>query len=306
MAGRRTWRASASLWGAVALLTVTAIGAGTLVAAAYQHAAPLANSGEPAPVPSFDLGVQTPTPTPTPEPSAAAIPRESERFLTVGTGAGSNVWWRGVAGACDGAPPVVERSTDAGATWTDVTPLYKGASQLAALDSLDQTEAEIIGGVGPTCEPQALRTFTQGQFWDSYPDVLAASRFVALTDPAIVQQPAGPVAAPCAEAQGLRTQGDLVALVCDATAYVSRAAGEWVALPAPDAAAVAIDGDAVLVAHTSGECNGLSLTRYAAADPAQPEPPRCSEGADPSQPTAIAPTDAGTLIWSGESPPVIE
>ena len=301
MAGSRNWRASASLWGAVAVLTITAIGVGTLVATAYQHSAPLANSGEAAPVPTFDLGVQTPTPTPTPEPTTPAIPRESERFLTVGTGVGSNVWWRGVAGACGGTPPVVERSTDGGVTWADVTPLYRGASQLVALDSFDQTEAEIIVGVGPTCEPQALRTFTQGRFWDSYPDALAASRFVALTDSATVQQPAGPVAAPCAEARGLRAQGDLVALVCDSTAYVSRAGGEWVTLPAPDAAAVAIDGDAVLVAHSSDECNGLALTRYAAADPAQPEPPSCTEGADPSEVIAIAPTPSGVALWSGDT-----
>ncbi len=230
-------RISAARWGAVAVLVVAALGVGALVAQAYQHATPVPHSGQAAPVPTFTLGVQTPTPTPTPAP---VVDRATERFFTVGTGAGANVWWRGVAGACGGAAPVVERSTDGGATWTNVTP--PDAAQLASIEAFDQTEADLIVGVGANCEPQALRTFTQGQFWEPNPGVLAASRFVALADPATVVTPAGPIAAPCAQAHGLRARGDLIALVCDGVAYV--AGGDaWVALPAPDAVAVAIDGD---------------------------------------------------------------
>lgn len=277
-------------------MTVVALGAGTLAAAAFQHAAPEAPNGAPAPVPTFTLGVRTPTPTPTPEP-VAALPRESERFLSVS--ADGAVWWRGVAGACGGAAPLVERSVDGGASWTDVTPLYTGAAQIAALDASDQTEAILVAGVGPACEPQALRTFTQGQFWESYPDVLAASRFVPPTDDDIVTTPIDPLAAPCADARGLRANGDLVTLVCNGTAYVSGAGAEWVALPAPDAAAVATDGVDVLVAHRSDACPGLTLTGFAAGAPDAPAEPTCADG-DPAQPTALALTAAGAVVWSGE------
>jgi hypothetical protein len=304
VAGRRTWRASGSFGGAVALVTIVAVGSGALVSAAYQHATPAAGAGAPAPVPTFDLGVQTPTPTPTPEPTPE-VPRESERFLAVGTGVGSNVWWRGIAGSCGGNPPVVERSTDGGTTWTDVTPLYLGAAQLVSLDTFEQTEAELIVGIGPDCEPAALRTYTHGQFWDFYPDALATARFVAPVDAATVQQPSSPAAAPCADARGMRAEGDLVALVCDSTAYISRAGGEWDALPAPDASAVAIKGDGVLVAHTADGCNGLELTRYAGADAATAEQSLCMADLIPTDPLAIAATDAGPLVWSGGSNAIV-
>ena len=177
----------------------------------YEHAAPVPHSGEAAPVPTFTLGVTTPTPTPTPTPEPAPqLARDTERFLAAGPGA----WWRGVAGACGRTPPRVERSTDNGETWTDVTPLYTGAAQLAALSSVGQTEAELVVGVGPDCAPQALRTYTQGEFWEPFPEVLAAYRYVNLADPALVQLRAAASAAPCGDARGLRGQGEVAALVC--------------------------------------------------------------------------------------------
>lgn len=299
MARGRSLSSSTIRWGAVAVLVTVGIGAGALVAAAYEHANRGQTTGTAAPVPTFTLGVETPTPTPTPEP-VAAPPRDAERFLAVGTGTGSDVWWRATAGACGGPAPILERSADAGATWVEVTPLYKGVTQLVALDTFAQTQAQIVAAVGSSCEPQALRTFTQGQFWDSYPDVLAASRFISITDPSTVQLPSGLMAAPCADAQGLRAQGDVVALICNSTAFVATGS-EWVAMPAPDAAALTIAGDSVLLAHAAADCSGLSLTRFADGDPAQPEPAGCLEGIDPTQPLAVTSTPAGTLVWSGDT-----
>lgn len=296
MALHKHLRVSVARWGAVAVLGVAALGVGALVAQAYQHATPVPHSGQAAPVPTFTLGVQTPTPTPTPTP---VIDRAAERFLTVGTGIGANVWWRGVAGACGGPPPVVERSTDGGATWTNVTP--PDAAQLASIEAFDQTEADLVVGVGANCEPQALRTFTQGQFWESNPDVLAASSFVALADPATVATPAWPVAAPCAQAHSLRTGGDLAALVCDGTAYVADAGGTWVALPAPEAATVAIEADTVLVAHADDACAGLALTRYAVGGQSQLAPPACTDLEAATAPSAIAAAESGPYVWSADT-----
>jgi hypothetical protein len=300
VANGRALHTSTFRWGAVAVLVAAGIGVGTLVASAYGHATPIPHAREPAPIPTFSLGVQSPAPTPSPTTSAAQQPRDGERFLAVGTGAGSNIWWRAVAGTCGGTPPLVERSTDAGAMWSDVTPLYLGAAQLTSLDSFNQTEAQLVVGVGPSCEPQALRTFTQGQFWESNPDALAASRFVDLRDPATVQLSSSPTAAPCADARGMRAQGVVVALICDSTAYVATG-GEWMALPNPDAAAIAVAAEGVMVAHAAPDCPGLSLSRYVTTDLNQPALSRCAEGVEATEPIAITTTPSGTLVWSGES-----
>jgi hypothetical protein len=299
---------SAARWGTFALLVVGSLGVGTLVASAYEHAAPIPHSGEAAPVPTFTLGVRMPTATLTPTPTPASVPetlattpRDAERFLE----AGSNVWWRGVAGQCGQSAPVLERSIDGGASWQTVTPLSIGASQIASLDAFEQTEAELVVGLGSDCSPTALRTYTQGEFWESYPDVLTASRFVTLADPSTVQLTSGSVASPCAQAHGLRARGDRVTLVCDGSAYIMRAPGEWAALAAPDAAAVAIDGDTVVVAHAADGCAGIALTRFGGTGFAPLGPARCVAGLEPSHPTAIAATDAGTLVWAGETITVI-
>lgn len=181
-----------------------------------------------------------------------------------------------------------------------MTPLCRGVTQLAALDTFAQTEAEIVVSVGPTCESQAMRTFTQGQFWESYPHVLAASRFVRVTDAGTVKLPSGPAAAPCADARGLRAQGDVVALICESTAFVAKE-GDWIALPTPDAAAIAIDGVDVIVAHAADGCSGLALTRFANADRSKPERSQCAPGLDRTAPTAITSTDGGASVWSGEA-----
>ena len=171
-----------------------------LAFAAYERARPAAPTGTMAPAPTFDLGVQTPTPTPT--PTGDEVPPDRRRLLSIG----SAQWWRATAGACGGAAPLIERSSDGGATWTDVTPNYLGVAQVQTLDAFSSADAEVVAAtVG--CNAQALRTYTRGEFWESYPDVLAASRFVDPKDAASVRLPGGPVPAPCETAIGTARRG---------------------------------------------------------------------------------------------------
>ena len=314
-AQRSTEGLVARLLAVIAMLGV-AVGVAVLVASAYGHTAQTRPAGTVAPVPAFTLGVKPPTPSalPTADPRSSdmldpapvpttkpAGPRDAERFLAAGSGAGSNVWWRAVAGECGRAQPFVERSIDQGATWTDVSPLSNGATQIASLDAFEQVQAELVVGTGPSCEPQALRTYTEGEFWESYPNVLALSRFIQFRDPSFVASPVGPIAAPCTDGRSLRARGALVAIVCDGLAYVAREGATWVQLPATEVSSLSISGDGVMVAHVEDGCDGIALTRYAAGDPAQPGPSDCAQSADGSQATAIADSAAGTLVWSGDS-----
>lgn len=261
----------------------------------------------PAPVPSFSLGgPRTTTPTPASSPSASPAPSTSatgsprgadatERFLTVG----SAVVWRASAGACGATAPVIERSTDAGATWNDVTPSYRQIARVLSLDAFAGTQAEAVAAVGTGCEVQALRTFTQGEFWAPYPEVLRASRYLDPARASTVVTPQGAVTTPCDEPRSFRAQGEVVALVCDGTAQ-RLANGTWTPLPAPDVVALGVADGTLLTASVSGGCDGVAVTRWSGAGFAVAEELGCAVGADPAAPLAVTGTLSGALVWSGE------
>ncbi|WP_460772505.1 hypothetical protein [Microbacterium sp. GXF7504] len=263
-------RSGAVGWLAGVGVAVVAVIVVVLVVLALQHArGDGTTAASPRPVPTFTEATptETPTPTPTPTQQPIAAPGAGERFLAVGDGA----MWRATAGQCGGPAPVIERSTDDGATWEDVTPTYRGIAQVLSLDPLAGDQAEMIARMGPACEVQALRTFTYGRFWEPYPDVLAASTYIDPANTGSVIRPDGAIEAPCTAAWGLRSQAGVVGLICDGTAYRLLDDDTWEAL-APDAVAVAIADDKV-----------VPVTAAQATAPA-----------------AAWPVADGLLVWSGD------
>ncbi|GAA5038064.1 hypothetical protein ACFQRL_01190 [Microbacterium fluvii] len=238
-----------------------------------------------------------PTATPSATPSAAATETKrsspaEERFLSLNT----TTAWRATAGSCTtGEAPTVERSTDGGQTWVDVTPTYKGIGQVRGLEAFAQTEAELVADMGDECETQLLRTFTQGKYWDSYPEILPYWTYRDAAD--AVATGDGTVDAPCAEARSVRASAGTVALVCDATAY-TLADGDWQPLDLADALAVAIS-DGVLVAHLDDACpGGIAVSRFADADSS--DLLGCA-AADSRAPLALASSGTSIFVWSGPS-----
>lgn len=290
---RSTPRTPVARWLAVALTGVLAVGAGTLAFAAYEHANPDLSGIAATPAPTFELGVDASTPTPTETENVDTVDRSAERFFAVGAGA----WWRATAGSCGTAEPLLERSTDAGASWVDVTPRYRTIGQIASLDPLDGTEAEMVAAMGAACETQALRTYTQGNFWDSYPDFLPAIRYIAPLDAALVHIGGGQtVEAPCASPSGLRANGDIVALICDGT--VQRwSDGAWQATETAGSVALAATPPSLLVAHTDPGCAGVAVSEI--TDVATLV--GCAPDADPAQPLAIARDGTAIRMWSGDT-----
>ncbi|MDE0545401.1 hypothetical protein [Microbacterium sp. C7(2022)] len=277
---------------AVAVLAVVVV---VLAVLALGHAKGEGTSGEAAPVPTFDLGVQSASPTPTETP-IPEFDRANERFLAQGAG----TLWRATAGECGETEPLVERSDDRGDSWVDVTPLYKGIGQVASLDPFADVQAEMVASMTDECETQALRTFTQGLYWESYPDVLAASRYIDPADPATVVLAGDEVDAPCDVAHGLRASGDTVALLCEAEAYVFDD-GEWMPLPGAGAVALAVYSGTVAVAHSADDCDGVAVTQFTGADAGSAIEIGCAEGADATSPAALVATgSASYLLWSGD------
>ncbi len=281
-------------WLAVALVGVLAIAVLALSALALQRTREDA-SAQPNLVPSFSLGVQTPTPTPEPTSPPDPAPPGAERFFSIG----ADAWWRATAGRCGEIEPVVERSVDQGQTWTDVTPRYLGLSEVLSLDAITSVDGQLVAKVGQNCEVQALRTYTEGRFWESYPDVLAASRFIDPAVPATVDLGAETIAAPCDAPTGLRASGPTVALLCQGTPFVSDGGG-WRELAAPQAAAVAMDGGDVMVAWRDDRCDGTAVTRFPAGSLDAPVPAGCFAAADPASPAALALATGAPILWSAD------
>lgn len=278
------------LLGVLVVALVTGTVALTALALSHVRGAPPAGA---VPPPS------TFTPAPVPETSApepepvAVYDRAAERFLSVGTG----VLWRGVAGECGVSEPLLERSEDAGESWTDVTPRYLEIAQLTSVDAFADTEADIVAAWGEECEVQLRRTFSQGAFWDDYSELLDLYRHVSIPDPAEVLTADGPVATPCEDPRSFRAAGEVIALVCDGTASVYTG-DEWSPLPAAEARALTVDDGDVVVAHLSDACEGLALTRY--ADASDPADLGCAPVADPYAPAALAVSGDDILLWSGD------
>lgn len=302
MSRRPRTTSPAAKWLAWVLVGALVAGTAVLVYLALQRVQTPTVETPPEPVPTFTLGAPrsaTPTADPStpPSPSAAAsLSTSGQRFLAVGSG----TIWRATAGDCGETAPLMERSDDGGDSWIDVTPLYRGIGQVLALDAFAGTEAEAVAAMGDTCEAQALRTFTQGEFWESYPEVLSASHYLDPANPGSVITPDGPVAAPCPAPSGFRTGGSLVVLICDGTPH-RLDDGEWSALPGAGVTALAIDGDTVLTAGEGDGCSGAQVSRLSGADLAQTEPQGCATDADLGAPLAIAADGDTALLWAGEA-----
>lgn len=288
-----TSRSGSARWLAIALTGVLTVGVGVLAVAAYQHANPDLSDLAAEPAPTFDLGVETTDPAPEVTQTAEAIARSEERFFAIGDSA----WWRATAGSCGTTEPLIERSTDAGASWTDVTPRYRNIGQIASLDPLAGTEAEMVSSMGEACETQALRTYTQGTYWDSYPDVRPAVRYIDPLDPAVVHIGGGQtVEAPCATPTGLRASGDVVALICDGTAHRWIDA-TWQPVEVAGATALAATPPSLLIAHTDAACPGVAITEVADTTALV----GCLPEADPAAPLALTRDGATVRAWSGET-----
>ena len=299
MVRRRAVSSTTGRWLLSVLLVVLVIGTIVLTLLALDHVSTRTLDRDVAPAPTFSQpAAQTPSPTPTEtSASAASYDRSQERFLAVSAG----VWWRGTAGECGVSDPLLERSADSGETWIDFTPHYLEIGQLVALHPFADGQAQIVALMGEACEVQALRTFTQGQFWESYPEVLAGLRYVDPTEASNIVTPDSRLVAPCHDTRSLHAAGALMVTVCDGTAYVLGENDEWVALPLSHVSSANVRDDEIVVSHDSEQCNGVAITRFAMTDYDMPQDEGCADDVDPSDPIAIADSGEGSLIWSGNT-----
>lgn len=290
---------------AVVAVAALAVGVGVLSTLALQSVGGAGTPQTAPPAPTFtfgDLGTlapaESPSATPTLEPQSDA---PQERFAAVL----AEQVWRGTAGSCDAngdadgidsaVAPLVQYSTDGGETWVDVTP--PGALQVLAVAAFGDGQGEVIAATGAGCAPAALRTYTAGRAWESYPNVLATSTFVSPTDRSSVVTAGNVVAAPCADARSVRSSRGEVGLVCNGAAFVL-AGGAWTEVTASALTLDAVSGT-IIVAHAAESCaGGVAVTRFTGTSGS---PLGCISAVDAAAPAALSVLASDFVFWTGDS-----
>lgn len=286
---------------AIGLIALTVAAVGLSVAALRQGRGPGDVDATVGPAPTFTYAVRTPTATATPtasaSPTPAGAPGAAERFLSVG----ADAMWRATAGACGGAAPVVERSGDNGATWQSVTPTTKGAVQVLSLTSFGGRNATAVAALGANCTLNTLRTYTDGRFWEPYPDIFAVDTYVLPGERAVIVDGTR-ITAPCATPWGLRSAGSTTAIICDDAAY--RLDGQnWTRL-AQTARAVAVSADTVYIAQMDAACSGIRITAHS-SDATGTSDLGCTtlDAADAAGPLALDASSSASgpvlTLWAG-------
>ncbi|RFA13985.1 hypothetical protein B7R22_10145 [Subtercola boreus] len=92
--------------------------------------------------------------------------------------ADAKVGYRATPGTCTGnstaTDSVIELTTDGGATWTNVNPTDLRIRSVEKLIVVDDSHVDLLATYGASCTESAISTFTQGEFWQAYPNRTAA------------------------------------------------------------------------------------------------------------------------------------
>ncbi|RFA20483.1 hypothetical protein B7R23_09965 [Subtercola boreus] len=88
--------------------------------------------------------------------------------------ASAKVGYRSTAGTCTGTSTatdaVIELTTDGGATWTTVNPTNIRIRAVEKMIVVDESHVDLLAKYGDTCVESDVTTYTQGEFWQVYPD----------------------------------------------------------------------------------------------------------------------------------------
>lgn len=288
-----------------------------LVVIALQKTAPV-SATTPGPIPTFSSAPSSiPRPSGTVTPGAAVTgpagsPSASSTASTATdvTGvAGDRMMsavsateaWRATAGACDGAAPLLERSTDGGTTWKSV-PLPSGVQAIAGLRATTGRVA-VLGAVGSGCTAQDYVSTDAGGTWSASSDPSVAG--AGLLNGSVHLTSGSVVPAPCSNAFAVFEGTSTTAVLCPDLLVWRSGSGAWVHVPVTGLAALTVDGSAYTLARQGvAGCSGVAvdtMAAYGVTPTSTPKQVGCVTKLSPvsAGPVALAQAGSDVWLWSG-------
>jgi hypothetical protein len=284
----------------VVLLVVVDV---ALVALALARTSP-EQHGPAGPIPTFtstpDASVPaSPSSSATPAPSASA---DNASTVTAGRNLLSALdgteAWRASSGSCSADGPVLEHTTDGGATWQQAT-LGADVRAISAL-RVSTDGLSVLAEIGDDCTSTVQTSVDGGATWTDGADGAAGA---GITPEGIVLRTATE-AAPCSDPvdafQGERT----TVVVCDGQVEWRMGVQPWVDLPLGGVRSIAVDGSEYTLARIgTASCAGVQIETMPAIDvtaSTSTTPVGCATDADPATQVSIDRVGDSVWLWSGD------
>lgn len=253
-------RSSRTTGGLVVTLVVGVLAVTAVLLAVFALRVPSnPDAGEiPGPIPTWGGGTNPGVaPTSTPSPTSVDEPvSPSPQFLSMYDG---TFGIRATAGSCTGAPAVVQRTSDGGATWTAVTFDGVDVRQVLALDYVSDSQINVVAAAAD-CTQTVVTSFTGGEFWQAYPEQIGSATYVQPTDQTTVRVEGTNMTAPCTVREVQSVTQTVVVLCSDGSVQVRSSAGAWAPANVSRALAMAPSGPSGLVlAVSEPTCSGVLI-----------------------------------------------
>ncbi len=290
---RRTTRgriAGLAVLAALSLVTVALVWVAT-------RPVPLPGDVDAIPIPGYD--------------DAAESGQDPARLRVIAAASEDVAWRAALAGCSADAAVTIERSEDAGKTWSTISLDAQDAAAIVDLATRDGGDyVAAIVREGTDCTLGARVSMTSGHFWSAEEPPSDATYYA---NQAIVSG-GQELVIPCADPLDFESPGPAEALVIcgDGSLHVTADTGEsWLDLVVDGSpvAVTAIDGGYLLASFGSGECSGLRMmAAYPELDGAEAlDELACLEGFPEEVPVALGTAPEGAVwAWAGERATVSE
>lgn len=216
--------------------------------------------GIPGPIPTWAEGTPSLSSSAPPKPGdLSADPVLGDRHIAMRD---TMTGMRFSEGVCGGDLPRMETTSDGGSTWNFVSFGGVDVRHIASGSYEDDDRIELVVGIADECRTSVAATYTDGQFWEEYPDRLAQKTYLTADRKSIVRNGES-TAAPCSEVSAVeQVESDLYA-GCTSGLYSLNLNGGWHSVDQQAINSLGTDaaGASVWATIHSADCDGVAIEK---------------------------------------------